>query len=76
MMMSTFVVIIRIIFGRISIIYKELMAMLEHMKTEKRRYKEPNTDKDKYWFVKILYRVDRETQSFLYDCGHVQSIRA
>lgn len=75
MMHDTFVVLIKILFGAESFLYRELRKMQTHMKEYRESYKEPNLKTNKFWFVKILYRIDRTVQNFLHDCGHAKHFR-
>jgi hypothetical protein len=73
MMLSTFLVVIGILFGRRSYIRYHLEQMLDHILDEKRLYDTHCTRWDKYWFVRILFGIDIAIQEFIHHCGHVNS---
>jgi hypothetical protein len=69
LMLTSFAIVIRIIFGSQSIIFNQMLLMIGHYRVERQSYIDTDIRRHRYWFMTILFRVDNEVQRFLKACS-------
>jgi hypothetical protein len=69
MMLSTFTAVAGLMFGRRSYLHHQLVRSLDHMYAMMPYYKAPGPASNRYWYTKILYKIDITVQTFLKECG-------
>ena len=74
MQITTYNIVIGVLFGEKSILYKEIEKMIDHMDDNKTEYKKLGNDTNKF-FVQVLFKMDLLIQQLLESCKSAEKFK-